>query len=227
MRSNLTPAARLNLVLVILMTLAGWACLTRLPAGAQIATHFALDGTPNAYQPARHGVFLLPAVAALVWLVMAVVPVIDPRGNIGRAPTAYRIMWTAVTGLLAVFQAMILSVALGAHAPGSGFGIVCLGAVLATMGNQLGKLRPNFFIGIRTPWTLSSDAVWDQTHRLGGFTCVAAGLVMIGAGLVIPNPRVMLPLAASAMTTALLVPMAWSYKLWRDEAGAGVRGGNR
>jgi len=218
------PAARLNALMIALMTLAGLACLHSLPAGAMVPTHFGLDGTPNDFKPAAIGVLMLPGVAAAVWLLMALLPVIDPRGNLERAPRAYRLMWTAVTVLLAVFQAMILVVALGAHAPGAGFSIVCLGGVITVMGNQLGKLRPNFFVGIRTPWTLSSDAVWHQTHRLGGFACVGAGLVMITAGLTIPNPKLMLPIAVGAMLVATLGPAAWSYKLWRDERHGRVEG---
>lgn len=218
MKRIFTGAALLNGALVLGMAAAGAAVLSQLPGNAMLATHFGLDGTPDSFAPAAQGVFMLPAIGAFVWLVMVFVPAIDPRGNLERSPQAFRVMWSAVTALLAVYQALILRTGLGGDGPGLGFAIGSLGAMLAVMGNQMGKLRPNFFVGIRTPWTLSSDAVWTRTHRFGGFSVVAAGLICVAASLTIHNPKLLLPLAAGVVVVALLLPMAWSYKLWREEA---------
>jgi uncharacterized membrane protein len=61
---------------------------------------------------------------------------------------------------------------------------------MAGIGNVLGKLRSNFFVGIRTPWTLSSEHVWDQTHRWAGrlFVGAAAVLAVLAGAMPVQRP---------------------------------------
>ncbi|PYO70387.1 MAG: hypothetical protein DMD71_02315, partial [Gemmatimonadetes bacterium] len=70
-------------------------------------------------------------------------------------------------------------------------------------------------VGIRTPWTLSSDTVWRKTHRTGGFTFVIAGGVMITAAFV--SGALVWVLLAAAAVLAVAVPVVQSYVLWRRE----------
>jgi uncharacterized membrane protein len=89
-----------------------------------------------------------------------------------------------------------------------------LGYIFIGTGNLLGKVRPNFFVGIRTPWTLSDDDVWRRTHRAGGWGMVIIGLcVLSGAfpGSPAINP-VILFLALAAYTLGIV---GYSYVLWR------------
>ena len=89
--------------------------------------------------------------------------------------------------------------------------MLAVGALLMVLGNYMGKLRKNFFIGIRTPWTLASDAVWERTHRLAGWLFVAAGLVMVASVLI--GAPIWLPLGAIAAAT--LLPVAYSLWIYR------------
>ena len=75
----------------------------------------------------------------------------------------------------------------------------------------MGKLRKNFFIGIRTPWTLASDAVWERTHRLGGRLFMLAGLVMV-VGVLVGAPAWITP---TAKATAVLIPCVYSFLVYR------------
>src|SRR2546428_528171 len=88
-----------------------------------------------------------------------------------------------------------------------------LGFVVAAV--ALARVQPTWFVGIRTPWTLSSDTVWRKTHRTGGFTFVIAGVVMLTAAFV-SGPLVWILLAAAAVL-AVAVPVVQSYVLWRRE----------
>ena len=89
--------------------------------------------------------------------------------------------------------------------------------MILVIGNQLGKSRSMYLVGIRTPWTLASEEVWVRTHRLGGKLMVLAGLAMIGAAL-LPLPSGLLwTVLIAAVILAAVVPIVYSYLLWRRE----------
>ena len=90
-----------------------------------------------------------------------------------------------------------------------------VGLLLIVLGNFMGKITRNFFVGIRTPWTLASDEVWLRTHRLGGKLFVLAGAVFFVCGIL--GLGAMAPFAATAV--AALVSIAYSYVIYRKIEG--------
>jgi uncharacterized membrane protein len=95
-----------------------------------------------------------------------------------------------------------------------------VGVVLMLIGNQLGKSRSMYLIGLRTPWTLASEEVWIKTHRLGGKLMVVGGLAMIGAAL-LPLPSGLLAtITFVVIAVAAGVPILYSFLLWRREREA-------
>jgi uncharacterized membrane protein len=90
-----------------------------------------------------------------------------------------------------------------------------VGLLLAFLGNYLTRVEPNWFIGVRTPWTLSSDAVWRRVHRTAGWLFVIGGLV-IAAGAFAPR-RAFMPLFVATIIMAAGVPVVQSYILWKRE----------
>ena len=92
---------------------------------------------------------------------------------------------------------------------------VGLGVLFIVIGNLLPRARPNWFVGIRTPWTLSSDRVWEKTHRFGGHVFVAAGMLMLLSGLVVA------PWAHAALSIIIAICAAsvviYSYVEWKRE----------
>ena len=84
------------------------------------------------------------------------------------------------------------------------------------MGNFLGKVTRNFFVGIRTPWTLASEEVWLRTHRLGGKCFVAAGFAVVAISLLGLGPWAMM----AVILAAALVPVVYSYVIYRRLEGA-------
>lgn len=89
---------------------------------------------------------------------------------------------------------------------------------LIILGNYMGKVRSNFFFGIRTPWTLSSDLSWNRTHRLGGKLLVLAGLVLLPLAILIDDPRLNAIIGGAIVTVVALVLVVYSYVVWRHDA---------
>ena len=91
-----------------------------------------------------------------------------------------------------------------------------MGILFMMIGNYLSKTRSNFFIGIRTPWTLSSDAVWQKTHRLAGKLFMLSGLTIVIFCLFMPIANIG-TLITFTVLPAALIPCIYSWKLWKEE----------
>ena len=91
------------------------------------------------------------------------------------------------------------------------------GILLIILGNYMGKLTRNFFIGIRTPWTLASAEVWGQTHRLAGRVFVLGGIALCVEAVVGMNQVVFLGILA----VLIIVPVAYSFFLYKRIEGFG------
>src|SRR2546422_7002026 len=92
---------------------------------------------------------------------------------------------------------------------------VAMGLLFVVLGNSLSRVQPTWFVGIRTPWTLSSDTVWRKTHRTGGWLMVLGGFV-IAACAFLP-PSAFLPLFIAAILIMAVIPIVQSYILWKRE----------
>jgi uncharacterized membrane protein len=89
------------------------------------------------------------------------------------------------------------------------------GLLLMLVGNYLGRVEPNWFLGVRTPWTLSSETVWRKTHRTAAWLFVAGGVVLVVMGLARPVNQ--MPLLAATAAVVAGIPIVQSYILWRRE----------
>lgn len=207
---------RIQLALIATMILAGLWVVLVLPADARVAIHFEANGTPNGWAEPAMAVFMMPALAAMLWGLLALLPKIDPRGhNLLRSAGAVSAIFTALTMLLTVCQGMIVVAALGGQTPKSSLGLVLVGGLFMVIGNVMGKLRPNYSVGIRTPWTLADERVWDQTHRFGGKIFVLGGALLCLLAALPLDPAwhgqaVLVVILTSAAATVLK-----SYLLWR------------
>jgi uncharacterized membrane protein len=166
---NLRLPLTLSVFLVAIMAaISAWACV-KLPESAVIATHWGVDGKVNGTMPKDWGLAVLPAIALAMTLLLAAIPSIEPRrANMIASRKPFYAFWLGGLVVLAVAHALVVGLALGYPIDVPGVLIVLLPLSIAIGGNYLGKARPNFFIGVRTPWTLSSDLSWDKTHRMLG-----------------------------------------------------------
>ncbi|MEA2121864.1 MAG: hypothetical protein EGMGGAKC_01197 [Dehalococcoides mccartyi] len=106
----------------------------------------------------------------------------------------------------------------GVVANTSTFILIMVGLLLALLGNMFGKLRPTWFVGIRTAWTLSSDLSWDKTHRLGGRVFVGAGLLMILAG--ITGFAWLMIASLAGLLLGIIGLFVYSYLVWKKDPNA-------
>jgi uncharacterized membrane protein len=194
---------------MLLFTVVVW---PRLPE--RVPTHWNLRGEVNGWSGKTFGGFFVPALAAAIWLLMPLLRLLDPRReNYDRFDSTFFTLVNGIVLFMGAMHVLMLGSALGWPIDMGRASFVLIGLVFIVLGNFLPRVRSNWWIGVRTPWTLENDRVWRETHRLAGWTFVAAGVVSIGAVL-LPAP-VRGPIAFGALALGGVSPAVWSYVLWR------------
>jgi uncharacterized membrane protein len=211
---KLSRANLLSLALVAGAFAAAALLYRRLPD--PVPVHWDAHGHVNGYMPKPWGALVMPLVTLGVSLLLLVLPRLSPRGfRVDRFQATFDLIQTSIVGFL--FFATLLVLLAGAW-----FGVsvaravpLGVGVLLVVLGNVLGKVTKNFFVGIRTPWTLASDEVWLRTHRFGGRVFVLAGLAIAVAGLAEGGAT---PILVAALA-AVLLPTVYSYVIYRRLEG--------
>ena len=132
---------------------------------------------------------------------------------------ALRTVLVSTTAFLAFVHGLLLQAALGDSVLSERAMFVAMGVLFVAIGSALPGLRSNWFAGIRTPWTLQSERVWERTHRIGGRAFAATGVVVVLAGLLLPSAWA-LGLSLVALVVGTMAPVVLSYVYWRDERAA-------
>ncbi|MEM9173472.1 MAG: SdpI family protein [Pseudomonadota bacterium] len=182
----------------------------------QLPTHWNAAGEIDQYSDKWFGVLIGPGTALFVWVLMLLVPAISPKGfgTSEFAPTLNLLQVVLVAFMLGI-GAITIMAGLGHPIAVEQAIPFAVGTLFVVLGNFFGKLRKNFFIGIRTPWTLASDEVWMRTHRLGGYVFVTTGLATMAMSLF----GFHLGLFGVIVSITVLVPILYSYLLYRQLEG--------
>lgn len=182
----------------------------------RVPDHWDADGQPNGYASRFWAVAIWPLLILGLALLAALLPRISPR-RFGMESFA-----GIYAALMLVIQGVVLVLGIAAMLAGAGHAVpmatvapLSVGVLLVVLGNYMGKLRRNFFVGIRSPWTLASEAVWERTHRLAGWVYVLAGVAMV----VLALAGAMSGWVLAAVVVVLLIPHACSYFIYRRLEG--------
>lgn len=189
----------------------------RLPP--EVLTHWSLRGEPDGTSSRTLAALTGPAAILVLTLLVQLLPKIDPKRE--NYPRFHGVYWLVVNAV--ILWVLVLHVALlafGAGAPVSVQHVIAGGSavLMLVLGNSFGRIRPNWFMGIRTPWTLESPEVWRRTHRMAAWLFVGAGIV---TGVAVLIPRVdPLEIAMVAVLAAILVSVVFSLIFWFQEKRA-------
>jgi uncharacterized membrane protein len=183
---------------------------------ATVPTHWDATGHVNGYSSRFWGLALQPLVMLFLLALIVVLPAISPKGfRLDQSLPALNLIVIALLAFNFAMYVIVIRAGLGGAAPGLNVVEPAIGLLFIVIGNYLGKFRKNFFVGIRTPWTLASDEVWLKTHRLASWVFMLGGLALIAAGLLTES------LIPTLVVVALigLVPIVYSYFIYRRIEG--------
>ena len=211
MKSKKCIAAMWLLALLPLLLMAVF--YARLPD--RVPMHWGFDGEIDRYG-SKNELWLIGALGPLFALLFQFLPRLDPKKrNYEKFHTCYEAFALVLVAFITVMMGVAL---LESFRPGTVFvGRVVsalVGSLFVFIGNLMGKVKPNFFLGIRTPWTLSDPDVWNRTHRLGGGLFFLAGLATVASAFLLPEQVTFWVLMAGVLAAAL-IPAVMSYVWYR------------
>ena len=181
-----------------------------------VATHWNLRGTPDGFSSRFMAVSIGPIIIIAITLLFNVLPKLDPRHqNYAKFLSTYWLFANAVVVFLLGVHGLVIASGLGYSVKIDRLMPLGIGLLFVVIGNYLTRVEPNWFIGIRTPWTLSSDIVWRKTHRTGGYLMVLGGL-LVAACAALPYGA-FIPVLIVAIVVVAVIPVVQSYVLWKRE----------
>ena len=196
-------------------TLAGLLLWNRLPD--QMASHWNINDQVNGYMPKVWGVFLLPLITLGIVALFLVVPSIDPlKANIAQFREAFNLFIVLMVAFMLYIYGLSLAWSLGYTSfKMSGAMLPAIGLLFIFIGFMMRQAKRTFFIGIRTPWTLSSDTVWNETHRIGAVLFMISGALAFLGGFFGGNMAFWMMFAPIIGSTLFL--LVYSYVLYQRE----------
>ncbi|MCK6581641.1 MAG: DUF1648 domain-containing protein [Anaerolineales bacterium] len=203
------------LSLIAVAVVAGAVLWNQLPE--QMASHWNANDEVDGYMPKFWGVFLMPMVTLGMFGLFLLLPNIDPlKANIATFRGAFNLFILLITVFTLYIHALTIVWSLGfQNFRMSSAMLPFLGVLFIFIGYMLRQAKRNFFIGIRTPWTLSSDTVWDKTHQLGSILFIASGaLAVLGSFF---GGMVAFWLLFISLIGSTLFLVVYSYLLYRNE----------
>jgi uncharacterized membrane protein len=179
-------------------------------------THWGANGEVNGWSSRLWGAWMVPLIMAAMWLLLRAIPHIDPRkANYEKFAGMYDAFIILILGFLLVMHGVVVAAATGSDVKMDKIVMPLVGVFIAAMGFLIPRAAPNWFIGIRTPWTLTSDESWVKTHKLGGPLFVALGLVMALSSLIAPEQAIWILVAAAIGIVIFL--FIYSYRVWKAD----------
>ena len=182
-----------------------------------MASHWNANDQVDGYMPKFWGVFMMPLMVLGMYVLFLVIPGIDPlKANIAQFRGAFNLFIVLISVFMLYIHGLTLAWSLGYQDfKMSAAMLPFMGVLFIFIGYMLRQAKRNFFIGIRTPWTLSSDTVWEKTHQLGSVLFMVSGaLAFIGSflGGELAFWLFFVPLMGSALFLVI-----YSYILYRSE----------
>jgi uncharacterized membrane protein len=183
----------------------------------RVASHWNIDDQVDGSMSRFWGAFLMPLITLAMLGLFLLIPAIDPmKANIAQFRGQFNLFIALIVAFMLYLHVLTILWNLGAQSFRMSAALLpAMGLLFVFVGVMLRRARRNFSIGIRTPWTLSSDGVWDKTHRLGAVLFIASG-VLAAMGAFFPG-RLAYWFVLGPVIASSLFLVVYSYFLWRDE----------
>jgi len=202
----------ISFIIIAVLIAVGLVLLPQLPE--QVPSHWNDQGQVDGYSSKLSGILLMPGILLATLLLLLVVPSIDPRkANIAKFRPQYNIFILCFVLFLAYLYVLTLLAGLGVKINMNRMLMPAFGLFFIFVGSMVRHAKRNYMIGIRTPWTLHSDVVWDQTHRVGGIAFMVAGAFTM---LTVFVPQLAFPVMMVSVLLVAVGSIVYSYIFYRQ-----------
>jgi uncharacterized membrane protein len=182
-----------------------------------VPIHFGISGEPDGCG-GKYSILIIPAISVVAYLVLLFIPAIDPKKmNYEFFRRNFFKIRLVITAFLAASAVLAIKSGIEGKLAISGKMLsASIFLLFAVLGNFMINVKPNWFVGIRTPWTLSSDTVWKKTHLVGGKLWFYGGLFCFVLSLIL-TPDYITFLIPAFVLTSLAITVGYSYWLYAGE----------
>jgi uncharacterized membrane protein len=212
---TLTKKEILPLILIVISFAVGIVLYPELPD--KVPSHWNIRGEVDSWSSRNFAILFAPILTLIVYLLMTFLPLIDPlRRNYNHFVIPYFWFRTSFVIFFTLLNLYVLWSGLGFNLKINYFIIPVLSAFFIVIGLFLPKAKKNYFVGIRTPWTIHSERVWDKTHQFSGKLFVIVGIIAL-LGLFLPSFAFIIFI--SSVSVAALISIVYSYFIFREIEG--------
>lgn len=159
---------------------------------------------------------VLSTTAAAVYLLMRNLRKIDPKVKSSTHTSGFNRMGLSITVFLVLLNYFFILTAVYSWEVSKKAIFIFAGLLLAVLGNYMNNIKPNFFAGIRLPWTLNDENNWRQTHHLAGKLWFLGGVFLAALSWFLPEAALK-PVFVSAVVLMVLIPGIYSYRLFKNK----------
>jgi uncharacterized membrane protein len=177
----------------------------------QVPTHFNIEGIANDWSSKTTLLFIPAALGIGIYFLMLIIPVLDPKKKLQQMGDKYYTLRFMITIFFSLLATYLLYVSNTGSLKNPNMLFALIGALFAMLGNYFQTVRPNYFIGIRTPWTLENEQVWKNTHRLGGRLWIVGGVLIAILAFFINNNHLFSIIFGVIISLIVIVPVVFSY----------------
>ncbi|WP_168190136.1 SdpI family protein [Caloramator sp. E03] len=180
----------------------------------RIPRHWNIKGEVDAYSGKLSGILSLNLMNIGFYFLFLILPNLDPKKeNYEKFEPAYNIIRYTFHFFFITLQLITIFYSLGYKINIGSIVTLSVGIMFMLLGNQMGRIKHNYFVGIRTPWTLANEAVWTKTHRLSAPLWVAGGFIIAVLGFFSNNIAFVGIIIITIIISA--IPIVYSYNLYK------------
>jgi uncharacterized membrane protein len=181
----------------------------------KVPTHWDYKGEVDKWGDKYSLIALLFLLPVLTYVLMLVVPKIDPKKKIELMGGKYYQLKFILVLFMSMLAFIILHLTENQSMSSPNLIYIPIGVLFIALGNYFKVIQPNYFIGIKTPWTLENKEVWKLTHVLAGKLWIAGGLLIVLTSLTIAN-SIFIYVFISVIAIISLIPMGYSYYKFKE-----------
>ena len=186
---------------------------------AEVPVHWNSKGEIEGYGDKIQLLLVPILLPLLVYNIFLVVPKIDPKKQLHKMGNKFQTLKFLVTTFMSLLAMFIIYSAKNGGFDNFNYMITLIGIFYIITGNYFKTIKANYFIGIRTPWTLESESIWKETHKLGGKLWFVGGIIIIISSLILEN-QLNLTVFLTITVLISLIPIVYSYLLFRKNSSA-------
>ena len=183
-----------------------------------VPTHFGFDGKANDWSSKQSLWFIPASLSVMIYILFLIIPKIDPKQRLAQHSGKYNhfrfltLLFITAIACITIYISYNQSIA---HLDKFLFSVI--GLFFAALGNFFPTLKPNYFIGIRSPWTLENEVVWKKTHMMAGKLWLAGGLLLAVLPFVFMKSVIVDEVYIGIILLIALIPFVYSYIIWKKE----------